>query len=133
MTDQTYSPNDVVRAWEQAVNERAVNRALELSHPDVEIVGPRGVAKGADVLRDWLSHAGLSLTTHCSFVREGVVVNDQHGVWRDVKSGEVVGEAAVATNYKVEDGRITYVARYDTLDEALAKAGLSTADEVPQV
>jgi len=28
---------------------------------------------------------------------------------------------------------ITYLARYDTLDEALAKASLSTADEEPQV
>lgn len=42
------------------------------------------------MLRDWLVHAGLSLTTHRSFVREGVVVNDQHGLWRDVKSEEVV-------------------------------------------
>ena len=132
MADQPATPVDVVRAWEQAVNALAVARALELSHPNVEIVGPRGVAKGRDVLKDWLSRAGLSLETRRSFARDCAVVNDQHGLWRDIGSGDVVGEAAIASHYKVENGQVTYVARYETLDEALAKAGVDIEDAASQ-
>lgn len=111
MANRPATPIDVVYAWEQAVNTLAVERALELSHPYIEIVGPRGVAKGRDVLRDWLSRAGLSLETRRSFARDAAVVNSQHGVWRDVESGDVVSEAAVASHYKVENGQVAYVAR----------------------
>lgn len=132
MTDQAQNqtPINVVRAWEQAVNELAIDRALELSHPEIEIVGPRGIARGRDVLKDWLSRAGLTLETRRSFTRDEAVVNDQQGVWRDVESGGVVGEAAVASHYKVENGQVTYVARYEVLDKALGKASLSVEDEV---
>ncbi len=132
MTDQAQNqtPINVVRAWEQAVNELAIDRVLELSHPEIEIVGPRGIARGRDVLKDWLSRAGLTLETRRSFTRDEAVVNDQHGVWRDVESGGVVGEAAVASHYKVENGQVTYVARYEVLDKALGDASLSVEDEV---
>lgn len=127
---QNQTPINVVRAWEQAVNELTIDRALELSHPEIEIVGPRGIARGQGVLRDWLSRAGLTLETRHRFTPGEAVVNDQHGVWRDVAGGGVVGEAAVASHYKVEDGQITYVARYEALDKALDEANLSIEDEV---
>jgi hypothetical protein len=132
MTDQAQNqtPINVVRAWEQAVNKLAIDRVLELSHPEIEIVGPRGIARGRDVLKDWLSRAGLTLETRRSFTRDEAVVNDQQGVWRDVESGGVVGEAAVASHYKVENGQVTYVARYEALDKALGEASLSVEDEV---
>jgi ketosteroid isomerase-like protein len=33
----------MVEAWHAAFNEGDVNRLVELSHPDVEIGGPRGI------------------------------------------------------------------------------------------
>jgi hypothetical protein len=112
------------------VNNQDIDRLLALSDPNIEIVGPRGAAFGHIVLRDWMSRAGLTLTTQRVFARDDTVVVAQHGVWRSVETGEVVGEADVASEFRVDGQRVTYYARYDSLDEALATAGLEQADEL---
>jgi hypothetical protein len=120
----------IVEAWQDAVNHQDETRLLELSDPAIELVGPRGVAQGHTVLRQWLARVGVQLTTQRAFVGDGVVVVAQHGLWRSVENGEFQGEAQVASHFRVRDGQITYYARYDRLDEALAAAALSTKDEI---
>lgn len=121
----------VVRAWQAAVNARDEDRLLALSDPEIEIVGPRGVARGHDVLRQWLAHAGLNFESKREFARGGDVVVEQYGVWRSVETGEVVGEADVASVFHVAGGRLARYARFDTVDEALEAAGLTRDDGSP--
>jgi ketosteroid isomerase-like protein len=117
-----------VRVWQEAVNGGDIERLLDLSDESVEIVGPRGVARGHDVLRDWAMRAGAQFHPRRVFARDDAVVVEQRGVWRS-ESGEVVGEQDVATVFSVADGRVTRVARLDDLAEALRQAGLSESDE----
>jgi hypothetical protein len=124
------APVAVVRSWQDAANAQDVDRLLALSAPDIEIVGPRGSGRGWQLLRDWLGRAGLHLTTLRTFGRGDIVVLAQRGVWRGTESGEVVGEAAVASYFRVSEGRVGMVARFDNLDRALRDAGLTYADEV---
>lgn len=119
----------VARAWQDAANRADVERLLALSHEDVEIAGPRGSVRGREVLRVWLARAGLTLDTRRVFARGGEVVMAQQGVWRSSDTGGVVGEAGVATRFRVEGGRVAYLARFDALEDALAAAGLGEADE----
>lgn len=126
---------EIVRTWEETINTAEVERLLDLSHPEIELVGPRGSAFGRDALKDWLVRAGLGLETQRSFARGETVVNEQLGVWRDlttgdVMTGEIVSQANLASHYRVEHGQVRYVARYDTLQEAFEQSGLSEADEV---
>jgi hypothetical protein len=121
----------VVRAWQDAANRRDVDRLVELSDPDIEVIGPRGSGKGHQLLCDWLRRAGLTLETRRAFVRGNVVVAAQHGVWRSVESGDVTGEADVASLFRVDRQRVVQFARYDSLDEALKAAGLNDQDETP--
>lgn len=125
----TQTPVLIAQAWQEAVNAQDRDRLLELSHPQIEIVGPRGVAQGHEVLLTWLGRAGLSLETKRVFAGERSVVFAQHGVWRSPETGELQGEAKVATSFRLENGQVIQLARYDTLAEALAHAGLSEADE----
>ncbi len=120
----------IVSAWQESVNRRDLVRLRELSDPAIAIVGPRGVGEGFDLLAAWLDRAGLTLETRRSFARGEVVVLAQHGVWWSVATGERQGEAAVASVFHVRGGRLARYARHDALDEALASAGLSVADEV---
>ena len=126
---QPESPVAVVRAWQDAANSQDTDRLIELSAPDVEIVGPRGAGRGHQLLRDWLGRAGLSLETLRVFARGDAVVVAQRGVWRSAETGQVTGEAALAASFRVEGGRVARFARYDSLDVALAEAGLAYADE----
>lgn len=126
---QPESAVTVAQAWQAAVNAQDRVRLLELSHPGIEIVGPRGVAQGHDVLLAWLERAGLTLETRRVFAGQSSVVLAQHGVWRSPETGERQGEADVASSFRIREGQVAELARYDTLDEALTRAGLSEADE----
>lgn len=120
----------VVQAWQAAANQQDGDRLVELSDPNIEIVGPRGSGFGAQLLREWLGRAGLTLETQRIFVRDQVVVVAQHGVWRSVETGEVQGEADLASRFRVADGRVVQFARHDQLDQALEAAGLDATDEL---
>ena len=50
---------EIVLAWHAALNESDVQRLLSLSTDDVEVGGPRGAGRGADLLRDWVARAGV--------------------------------------------------------------------------
>jgi ketosteroid isomerase-like protein len=121
-------PIRVVHDWLAAVNAGDVEGALALTAPDVTIVGPRGVARGHDVLRAWMSHAGATFQTRETFAAGDVVVVAHHGVWRDAETGEIRGEADVATRFRVADGRVAEMERYDELHAALQAAGLTKGD-----
>lgn len=120
----------VVQAWQEAANRQDVAGVLARSALDIMIVGPRGEARGHAALEAWLARAGLSLTTRQLYARGDSVVANQHGVWRAPATGEVVGEADVATLFRVAGGRVCFLARYDQLAEALAAAGLSAGDRL---
>jgi hypothetical protein len=74
------SPFALVQAWQDAANHQNSDRLVELSAPDIEVIGPRGSGQGYQLLRDWLGRAGLHLTTQRAFARNNVVVVAQHGV-----------------------------------------------------
>jgi SnoaL-like domain len=95
---------EVVQHWQDAVNARDAQALLDWSDPKIEIVGPRGSAFGHDVLRQWLERAGLSLSPQRRFQRDQTVVVAQHAVWRSAES-EIVGEADVASVFRIENGR----------------------------
>jgi len=104
---------------------------VELSAPDIEVVGPRGSGHGYQLLREWLARAGLHLSTLRAFARDNVVVVAQHGVWRSLETGEVTGSRDLASRFRVEGQRVVQFARYDDLDVALDEAGLHDSDEIP--
>lgn len=126
------SPFALVQAWQDAANSQNIDLLLELSAPTIEVVGPRGSGYGHQLLRDWLSRAGLHLTTLRAFVRGNVVVVSQLGVWHSVETGEVTGERNIASRFQVDDQHIVQFARYDSLEVALDEAGLQYADEIPR-
>lgn len=120
-----------VHAWLAAVNAGDADAALALTSPDVTLIGPRGTARGHQVLRAWLAHAGATFATRATFARSDAVVVAQHGVWRD-ETGAVEGEAEVATRFRVADGNVAELERYDVLANALRAAGLSQGDAMPE-
>jgi len=124
------SPFALVQALQDAANHQDYDRLVELSAPDIEVVGPRGSGHGYQLLREWLSRAGLHLTTLRAFARDNVVVVAQRGVWRSVETGEVTSERDLASRFRSDGQRVVQFARYDTLDVALDEAGLHYSDEV---
>jgi hypothetical protein len=120
----------IAQAWQDAANRQDIDRLVELSDPQIEIVGPRGSGYGLQLLRDWLGRAGLTLETQRIFARATTVVMAQHAVWRSLETGAVTGEADLASRFRVESGKIVQYARFDTLAAALAETDLRSEDEI---
>ena len=121
---------EAVLRWHEALNAGDAERLASLSHPEVEIGGPRGSARGRQVLKDWVGRANVTLEPLRPFHRDRTVVVEETATWRDPSSGEKTGEATVATVFAVEDGLVTTIVRHDGLEDALRSAGLDETDRV---
>lgn len=124
------SEMETVAAWVAAVNAADADALAALSDPEIEIFGPRGTARGVEVLRQWLDRAGLTMENRGWFARGGSVVVAQLARWRSPATGEIVGEAEVASRFRVSGGHVAEYERFDDLAAALDRAGLGDADRV---
>jgi hypothetical protein len=125
---QMHESATIAEAWVAAANGQDAERLVALSSPDIEIVGPRGTARGVAVLRDWLQRAGLTLETTRSFTRGSHVVLAHRGTWR-TPGTTAVSSADMASRFDIQDGRVARYQRFDDLQAALAAAGLDESHE----
>lgn len=90
---------------------------------------PRGVVRGAEVLREWVARANIRLAPRRFFHRGETVVVEEAAEWRSPETGEVIGEGTVGSVFTVRDSRVASVARHDDLTSALDAAGLDYSHE----
>ena len=119
----------VVERWLDGVNKADRTSVIDLTAADVEIVGPRGVGRGRELLADWLSRAGFSSEVRRWFCgADGRVVVEQEAAWTGPDGSAT--RARIASAFVVQEERIARFERFDALTTALARAGLDEADEV---
>ncbi|MDQ3361562.1 MAG: nuclear transport factor 2 family protein [Actinomycetota bacterium] len=121
---------EAVLAWHEALNAGDAERLAALSHPEVEVGGPRGSARGRQVLEDWVGRANVRLEPLRSFQNGRTVVVEEAATWRDARTGETTGEATVATIFALDGGLVAGIVRHDGLEDALRSAGLDGSDEI---
>ena len=117
---------EAVLAWHEVLNAGDAERLATLSHPEVEIGGPRGSARGRQVLKDWVGRANIRLDPLRAFGRGQTVVVEEAATWRDASTGE----ATVATVFVLDGGLVSGIFRHDRLEDALRGAGLDGSDEI---
>ena len=119
----------VVVAWHEALNGGEVDRLVELSHPEVEVGGPRGTGRGAQLLREWVDRANIRLEPRRVFHHADTVVVEQWAQWYSTDTGQVIGSQTVGSVFVVRDGRVTRVVRYPDLADALDATDLDESHE----
>jgi ketosteroid isomerase-like protein len=123
----------IVVAWHEALNAGDADRLIKLSHPDVEMGGPRGrageVARGAGLLREWVARANIRLEPHRVFQREETVVVEEEAEWRSPDTEVIIGSQTVASVFVIRGGRVTSVVRHEDLTSALTAANLDESYE----
>ena len=115
-----------VIAWHDALNSGDVERLVALSHPDVEVGGPRGSAHGAQILREWVDRANIRLEPGRTFGEADMVVVEQGAEWQTADPGH---SQTVASVFVVDDNLVTSVVRYPDLASALRAANLDSSHE----
>jgi hypothetical protein len=121
---------EAVLAWHEALNAGDRERLAALSHPEVEVGGPRGGARGRRVLEKWVGRANIRLEPLRLYGRGPTVVVEERATWRDARTGELTGEATVATVFGLDGNLVAGVFRHDHLEEALGSAGLGASDAI---
>ena len=119
----------IVRDWHEALNAGDADRLVALSHPDVEVGGPRGTGRGAQLLREWVARAGIRIEPRRIFHRAGTVVVEGEAQWRDAETGQPTGGQTVGSVFAVRDGQISQVLRYSDLASALFATGMDESYE----
>ena len=128
-TDDPADKVRIVKNWHESLNDGDVDRLVALSHPDIEVGGPRGTGSGAQLLREWMDHANIRLEPRRVFHQAETVVMEQKAEWRSAETGQVIGSQTVASIFVARDNCIVSVLRYDTLDDALSTANLDESHE----
>lgn len=114
-----------IDSFHTAVNARDTAAAVALVTEDVEVGGPRGSGRGAELVREWVSSAGITLTPARRFGRGSLVVVEQRAYWAgDPEPHDI------ATAFELAGDRISRLTRYGSLAEALAATDLTAADRV---
>ncbi len=118
------SPLDLVVAWHDAVRDRDLEAVAALVHTDVEVDGPRGSSRGADLMLEWVENSGIGLEI-VSFLQRGLTfVVGQEATWPDPEGEDGRTEpVAVASVFVVQGALISKVLRFDDVDAALEASG----------
>jgi ketosteroid isomerase-like protein len=119
---------EVVLAWHAALNAADTDRLLSVSAADVEVGGPRGSNRGADVLREWVARAHILLEPARWHAAGDRVVVEQSARWQRPE-GQMSESQTVASAFRVEGGKVASVMRYADFQAALASAGLDGSEE----
>lgn len=119
----------VVEAWHEALNTGEVDLLVELSHPEVEVGGPRGTGRGAQLLREWVDRANIRLEPRRIFHHADTVVVEQWAQWHSTDTGHVIGGQTVGSVFVVRDGQVKRVMRYPALADALDATNLDESHE----
>jgi hypothetical protein len=111
--------------WVDRLNAQDVEGVLEVSDPNIELIGPRGAGFGHDLLVQWMENTGVNLNTITRYANDHRVVYEQEAVWEN-QGGHVI----VFTFMEVKDGKVTRLERFDNIDDAFSTSGLNEENKL---
>jgi ketosteroid isomerase-like protein len=117
-----------VSLWHAALSRGDLPALLSTLADDVELLGPRGAARGRAAFREWFERGGFAAVPkrrYCGGL--GHVVVEQQARWR-TPHGESSG--TVASAFVVRHGHIVKYERFDELAQALTTYGLREIHEI---
>jgi ketosteroid isomerase-like protein len=107
-------PHDVIRAAYRAFNERDIDAALALMHPEVDWPNAweGGRVSGRDAVREYWTRQFAAISSRVdpeafSDEQDGSVTVDVHQVVHDAGTGELLSDSRVRHRYRLEDGLVT--------------------------
>lgn len=124
------SPQETVLAFHAHFNAGRVDDVLALASDEIAVGGARGKGAGKPFLEEWVRRATTTMTPQRWFQHDNVVVVEEFIEWRSRQTGRVTDSTLWGLAFTVGNGKITALARYADIGEAVYKAGLDASHEV---
>lgn len=124
------SPRETVQTFHDHFNAGRRDDVLELATDDIAVGGARGKDSGKRFLDEWVGRATTTMTPQRWFQKDDTVVVEELVEWRSRATGRVTDSTRWGIAFTVSDGRLTSMARYADIGEAVYKAGLDASHEV---
>lgn len=120
----------VVEYFHERFNAGAADDVLAMADRDITVGSSRGSGAGRQLLEEWVRRATTTLTPTRWFARDNVVVIEEYVEWRSRASGAVTDRTWWGMSFTVDGDRLTKIARYAGIGEAVTKSGLDETDEI---
>lgn len=124
------SPRETVLTFHEHFNAGRRAEVLAMAADDIAIGGGRGTGSGKRFLEEWVGRATTTMTPQRWFQKDGTVVVEELVEWRSAATGKVTDSTSWGIAFSVEEGRITAMARYANIGEAVYEAGLDDSHEI---
>jgi hypothetical protein len=116
----------LITAWHHAVNTRDLAAAQAIVTDPVQVSGPRGAQSiTAQAFADWIIRSGIRLRPLSAHrVDDVTMVVEQEATWPANPGTETAATSPtpVVTLFRVRDGAISTVRRFESLHDALDAA-----------
>jgi hypothetical protein len=119
----------LITAWHDAVNSRDLAAAQALVTDPVDVSGPRGRQSiTAQAFADWIIASGIRLRPlSARRVDDVTMVIEQEATWPENAEAVATPPIRVATLFRVCDGALGTIRRFDSLHAALCVASNDTS------
>lgn len=124
------SYQETVQTFHEHFNAGRADEVLAMASDDISVGGARGKGAGKQFLEEWVRRATTTMTPRRWFQQDNVVVIEEFIEWRSRQTGRVTDSTLWGIAFTVVDGKITALARYADIGEAVYKAGLDASHEI---
>lgn len=124
------SPRETVLTFHDHFNAGRTDEVLAMATDDVAVGGARGRGEGPDLLGEWVRRKTTTLTPQRWFAREDLVVVEELVEWRTRRDETVTDRAVWGMAFTVRNGKISRIARYADIGEAVTSSGLDESHEM---
>jgi len=123
-------PKTTVQTFHEHFNAGERDAVLAMATDDIAIGGARGKDSGKRFLEEWVGRATTTMTPQRWFQKDATVVVEELVEWRSKSTGRITDRTLWGIAFTVDGDRITAMARYAGIGEAVYKAGLDASHEV---
>lgn len=127
------TPQQLAQHFLDHFNSRSQAELLDLVADDVRYNGRHGEGEGIHLLQEWIDRATTTMTPLRWFGHDELAVVEVDVEWRSPRTGNITDHAVWAISFAANEQRITSIARYADVGEAVTKMGLLEIDAIPEV
>ena len=125
MRNETKDNIQIVELWHEALNIKHKKGLSDLVKENVKMVGPKGNVEGVNIMLEWIDRANIMLTPKRYFQLNDIVIVEELAVWYEAETEKEMDTALLASVFVLENGLITSIQRYNSINEAFDVTGLN--------